>query len=119
MANKATRCLRHRISAACRRGDDTVSTLRPVRNYHSHQGTMATALTTVTFPTARVKGDGFNSRNLRRNSCQRVYLNQSPEGVTQSLTVHEPFVKHLAMLFPNHRQYANWEYHPSRGQVAG
>lgn len=59
---------------------------------------------------ARVGNDGVVSFNKKRNSAMRVYLNRVEGGQTQSLTVHEPWVKHEPMLFPNHRQYDNWEY---------
>lgn len=118
MANKNTRQLRAKIKDATRRGEDTVSIQRPVYNYHSHQGSKDSAFVTVSFPTARMKGDGVNSVNKRRNSCQRIYLNRTDGGSTQSLTAHEPFLKHEPMIFPNHRQYENWEYRRPQGQAS-
>ena len=109
MANKNTRSYRNKVRAAGKAGEDFAVIERPSRSYPLAES-RAKGMTTVSFPTARVKGDGVNSVNKRRNSCQRLYLNQSEAGVTQSLTAHEPFLKHEPMVFPNHRQYKNWEY---------
>lgn len=107
MANKNTKQIRIQIRAAGKRGEDYTQRQQPVGDYHNGD---KGRFITQTFPTARVKGDGVNSVNKRRNSCQRVYLNKGEGGVLQSLTAHEPFVKGEYMVFPNHRQYENWEY---------
>jgi len=109
MANKNTKQLRRQIQAATRKGQDSVTIKRPVFNYHSHSGSKESAFVSVTFPTARVKG-GVNSVNRARNSCQRLYLNQNAHSITQSLTAHEALDDKQPIVFPNHRNYKNWEY---------
>ena len=89
----------------------------PVPDYHSNSGRGDALFINKTCPTAVVKGDGVNSVNKRRNSCQRVYLNKGVGG-TQSLTCHEPFLKGEHMAFPNHSQYADWEYRRPGAPVA-
>ena len=108
MANKNTRLLRKQVRAAGKRGED-FATVEVWRGQDKR---------TLQVPTARVKGDGVNSVNKRRNSCQRIYLNRADGGATLSLTAHEPFLKHEPMIFPNHRQYDNWEYRRPQGQAS-
>jgi len=109
MANKSTKQLRKQVSAASRAKQPEVAYKTPVRDYHSFSGSREHSMVNMVCPTAVVKGDGVNSVNKRRNSCQRIYLNKGAGG-TQSLTCHEPFLKGEHMAFPNHSQYANWEY---------
>jgi hypothetical protein len=108
MANKNTRKVRVKIRAAGKRGEDSIS-LEVFRNQNKR---------VIAFPTARVNGDGVVSANKRRNSCQRVYVNKGNDGSSHSLTVHEPFLKGEYMVFPNHRQYDNWEYTRPQGQAS-
>lgn len=112
MANKNTRLLRKLVRKACKRRADSVEWQTPVADYFNHDGIQ---LRTVRVPTAIVRGDGVNSVNKRRNSCQRIYVNKGSDGRTASLTAHEPYVRHEPMMFPNHRQYANWEYRKPGG----
>lgn len=100
MANKNTRLLRSRIKTACRLKQPFVERSQPVPDYHSNP--TKNVLITQTFPTCVIKGDGVNSVNKRRNSCQRVYVNMGADSKSQSLTAHEPFVKHEHMVFKNH-----------------
>lgn len=57
---------------------------------------------------AVMSNDGVVSRNLRRNSCQRVYHNTDQNGRTTTMTCHEPFLKHERMKFANHK-YMDYE----------
>jgi len=118
MANKNTRALRKDVKDACRAKQSEVAYTTPVPNYHSYQGSKDGMLLKRTCPTALVKGDGVNSVNKRRNSCQRVYLNRADGGATQSLTAHEPFLRNEPMIFPNHRQYEHWEYRNPHAQAS-
>jgi len=110
MANKNTKRLRKAVKNACRKKHDEVEYKTPVFNYHSFQGSKDGLLIKKSCPTAVVKGDGVNSVNKQRNSCQRIYLNRLESGKTASLTAHEPFLRHERMVFKNHRQYDNFEY---------
>ena len=124
MANKSTRQLRRIISAAGKKGQDEVQHKQCVPNYHSRgtgddfRAKPDSFFVNVSFPTARVKGDGVNSVNKKRNSCQRVSLNQNEHGQTSSLTSHEPWIRHEHMVFKNHHQYKNFEYRRSAGPAA-
>lgn len=115
MANKNTKSLRKAVSAESKRGNAFVEYGRPVPNYHSYTGPKEGRLIKTLCPTAAMKGDGVNSVNKSRNSCQRIYLNRADGGATSSLTAHEPFLKHEPMRFPNHSMYKDWEYR--RGPV--
>jgi hypothetical protein len=55
-----------------------------------------------TKPVARPNADGVISHNKARNSCMRVYVNRGENQQSQSLTAHEPWLKHEPMRFPNH-----------------
>ena len=102
--NKNQKQLRIRIRRAGLAGNDTCEYTKPVRDYHSARRTNAGQLfVTQQFPTARCDGDGVNSRNSQRNSCQRVYRNQgAAKAGNTSATFHEPFVKYSTMAYPNH-----------------
>lgn len=99
--NKNTRKIRCAIRQACKDGEDSALVERPSRNYNSATSRQA-GMSWVSFPTARVKGDGVNSVNRKRNSCQRIYLNQNNAGRTASLTCHEPHLRHESMIFKGH-----------------
>lgn len=108
MANKATRQLRIKIARASRKGEDAVEHLKPVFNYHScgdnsdYRARPSSFFTRQVFPTAVVKGDGVNSVNKRRNSCQRIYLNMGENRRSTSLTVHEAFLRNEHMTWKGH-----------------
>jgi len=107
MANKTTRKLRKQIARASRRGEDTVEHMTPVPDYHNHSNDEYRARPTSlmvrqVFPTATVKGDGVNSANKRRNSCQRVYTNMGENRRSTSLTCHEPFLRNEPMRGKGH-----------------
>ena len=108
MANKATRQLRKQIARASRNGEDAFEHLQPVYNYHScgdgqdFRSRPSSFLTRQVFPTAVVKGDGVNSVNKRRNSCQRVYLNTGEHSRSTSLTAHEAFLRNEHMIWKGH-----------------
>lgn len=115
MANKNTKKLRIAIRAAGKAGHSEYEHSTPVRDYHnrpndSFRANPTSCMMKQQFPTARVNDDGVNSVNRRRNSCQRVYLNRLDGGMTQSLTAHEPFLRHEHMTFANHFQYRDFEY---------
>jgi len=107
MANKNTRALRVKIAKASKNGEERVEVQVPVKDYHNDTHPR---FNNMSHPTAVVKGDGFNSFCKARNSCQRVYKNKGNDGRSMSVTVHEPFLRHEPMGFPNHRQYNDWEY---------
>jgi hypothetical protein len=124
MANKSTRQLRKEIRAAGKRGEKTVEHRKPRHDYHNipnddYRTKPDSCFVKQSFPTAIPNSDGVVSSNRKRNSCMRVLLNKAESGRTASLTVHEPHLRHEPMDFPNHREYANWEYRRKpAGQVS-
>jgi hypothetical protein len=109
MANKNTRQLRIKIARASRNHEDSVTHDKPIYNYHSagdfqdFRSRPGSFFTTQTFPTAVVKGDGVNSINRKRNSCQRIYLNKGENSGSNSLTAHEAFLRNEHMTWKGHK----------------
>lgn len=99
--NKNTRAIRIKIRKAGKKGEDLASISIPSRDYVKASSRSA-GMTTKLFPTARVKGDGVNSVNKRRNSCQRVYTNMGENRCSTSLTCHEPFLRNEPMRGKGH-----------------